>query len=409
MSITSEQSFEYAEVDGPSVEAGYSIFEHKKKLIPNEATRIDCSKQDILGENSEFKNELTNLIGESLPVIAQIGLKKGADSFFILDTTESEKYSSPYIVLKEEIDANGRSKGVMKGIWQDRPTVIGKARRHENRFNHSPYVSSSHFSLEIDGDDIVATDLESTNGTYVTGFIRPTENIFQPSSRDNIEDKFTENFVERARRLADFDDRYNKLEAPYGTYKTYSIIGRNSPTVRGGVYGTSRTQSEYVVVDADSPHIKLVEESLVNQIHTWYGSHLKGQDVLNALHHVRDTTADKMKYDLARVEDLSRPYFNNQGLIMLSDYLDEGVGVCRHQALLAAVFTEGLIRDGILDGLVHVERNHDLEANGAHAWMVYEGKDETIIVDPAQNFVGTREKARQEGRWRYYVDASRQQ
>ena len=118
-------------------------------------------------------------------------------------------------------------------------------------------------------------------------------------------------------------------------------------------------------------------------------------------------TARHMRYDLGAITAMCGPYYSSHGIIPLSEFVDAGIGVCRQQALLAATLTESLIERRRLHGSVHVERNHDVEAHGAHAWAVLnsEGADD-IIIDPAQGFVGTRDEARAEGRWHYYVDVS---
>jgi transglutaminase-like putative cysteine protease len=115
-----------------------------------------------------------------------------------------------------------------------------------------------------------------------------------------------------------------------------------------------------------------------------------------------------MPYNLEAAENLSRPHYGTKGLISLSEYVERGVGVCRHQCLLAAVILETLAENKIVAGKSGVERNHDLDANGAHAWATFETPGgQKFVLDPAQDFVGTKDKAHAEGRWKYYLPADR--
>jgi hypothetical protein len=69
---------------------------------------------------------------------------------------------------------------------------------------------------------------------------------------------------------------------------------------------------------------------------------------------------------------------------------------------------ETLIDDKILIGRTGVEHNYDTDVRGAHAWAVFETPGGKIyVIDPAQNFVGTKDKARAEGHWKYDLLADR--
>ena len=70
------------------------------------------------------------------------------------------------------------------------------------------------------------------------------------------------------------------------------------------------------------------------------------------------------------------------------------------------ILAESLVEKGILLGQVGVERNNDIDAHGAHAWAIFKTLDgKSIVVDPAQNFVGTKQQARRERRWKYDLPA----
>jgi hypothetical protein len=88
----------------------------------------------------------------------------------------------------------------------------------------------------------------------------------------------------------------------------------------------------------------------------------------------------------------------------LSVFVRRGFGVCRHQGLLAAYLLERLVDDGILQGHAGVERNELPDAGGGHAWAIFHTSNESIVVDPAMGFLGTKDEARREGHHEYALD-----
>ncbi len=381
-----------------------SYYKHNYRLEKGGSETLDIYGRQLIAEDDLFVDEVELLTGERLAAVAEVGVPhlrdphKPVDRFIVLDTTGSLRYEAPYILFREE---DGRP--VAKGIWPGKTTVVGRKLEHKNKFHHSEYVSGSHFSVKLNDSGLEVTDLHSTNGTSVTGFIVADgeAEVFRDPNNGIIAN-FTEEFGKRAAgRLIGFNEQQG-ARTPYGTLEGYAIIGRNSLTVRGGVYGTIRPDSEFVLIDHESPQVKELERELLLRT-----SGIKDGDFVKLLPHVRALTAERMKYDLAKVESICSPYYSVHGIIRLSELIDAGVGVCRQQALLAATLIESLIEKGKLHGSVHVERNHDTEAHGAHAWAVLSGASkEDIIIDPAQKFLGTRKTARESGKWRYYVDVS---
>lgn len=381
-----------------------SFYEEHHRLEKGGTVTLDVHNKELIHADDPFFSEVEAMTGERLTPVAIIGVApsrkvaRPIDRFIVLDTALSKRYAAPYVLLKEE---NGEP--VVKGVWAHKPAVVGRNLKHENRFHHSEYVSASHFSVQLSAKGLEVTDLHSTNGTSVTGFIvRDFGSEQEVFRRQAVVASFTEEFGKRAQHLIGFNERRSG-QAPYGTFEGYAVIGRDSPTVRGGVYGTLKPNSEFVVVDHKSLQVEALDREL--QMRT---AAVKHDDVKQLLESVSRLTAEHMRYDLAKTEALCRPYYDAHGIIALSEFIDAGVGVCRQQALLAATLTETLIEEGKLRGTVHVERNFDREAHGAHAWAVWGGAGvDDIIIDPAQGFVGTREQAKGLGRWRYYIDASR--
>lgn len=112
-----------------------------------------------------------------------------------------------------------------------------------------------------------------------------------------------------------------------------------------------------------------------------------------------ESATEKLDYDKPMADAVSELYSDKK--IDLEVFLNEGKGVCRHQALLAAYYIERSIDGGFMKGSVSVDRN-SIEGRGGHAWARYTASDGTVyILDPAQQFVGTLEDSRSNGGWNY--------
>jgi hypothetical protein len=363
---------------------GFAYVE-RLKLEPKKEIEIDTT-QSLL-DVPEVQKEM----GVQGRLIA--GVRAGGMSFLLLDTRSTRQYQTPFLITTDTYEHNSTTG--YKGIHPDEPVVIGR-HHYVSRFQYDKKISRDHFSVTYsEGEDkLFIQDEGSVNGTLLTGYVLSEK---RTSQRD-IHHEFTSRVVEDVEHGRSFGDRDS--ETPYGYYRNHPIIGRRSATVRGGVYGTR--ESEFIVVDDKSQLLKQTVDAFMGTLPSGEDAEtLSTQMILNK---ITLRVANIMRYDLGQTERMSRPHYGNKGLIDLSEYVEQGVGVCRHQALLAAHLIEEVISRGYLAGRVGVERNHDLEANGAHAWAVYKSDTSAdVIVDVAQSFVGSRKRAQQEGRWRYMV------
>lgn len=257
-------------------------------------------------------------------------------------------------------------------------------------------MSRDHFSVVYDEreDKLLVADEASTNGTYLTGFTPDIDRLHAKG----IKAEFTRQAVDELQYERNYGEK--DAEAPHGRHRNHPIIGRRSPTVRNGVYGTR--SSEFILVDDKSQLLKKTVADFMSTLPSHEEAATLNVEFL--LKKVSFRVANILHYDLDETERISSPHYGNKGLIDLSEYVEAGVGVCRHQALLAAHLIEEVIDRGYLAGQAGVERNYDTEANGAHAWAVFKSDTiDDVIIDPANHFVGSRKKAQQEGRWRYIV------
>ena len=118
-----------------------------------------------------------------------------------------------------------------------------------------------------------------------------------------------------------------------------------------------------------------------------------------AYRHVKE----RMKYDQEAVDRIftEKARGVNHQKVALEVYIDEGVGVCRHQALFVGLLLEHLIKDGLLSGKVNVDRNMNRRANeedkyDGHSWVRYtDSNGKVYIVDVAQHQNDTLQNLRQ--------------
>ena len=109
---------------------------------------------------------------------------------------------------------------------------------------------------------------------------------------------------------------------------------------------------------------------------------------------------EKLKYDLEATNKIAL----DSQKVALNYYIQEGVGVCRTQAVLAAYQIERLIKSGELQGAVSIDRSSRVNPDGdgsGHAWARYtDEKGRVFIIDPAQKYVGPLE-ASPDKNWDY--------
>lgn len=310
--------------------------------------------------------------------------------FVIIDSRQEPKVDAPFLLV------NGHNFSQQKLVLPNKELMVG-TQHHTDIFDYAQGVSRNHFSMRYDtkSDRLHITDHTSTNGTLATGF------EIQPDTEDengNISANYTRMLEEELKGDALYVPPTE--DAPYGKYEGHPVIGSRSKSMRNGIYGTQH--SEQLVVDDTQIVVKNAVNYVMGRVRMFAANGAGQREILHA---VESGVGEILAYDLPAVERLSSPHYEGRGMIPLSDYIKAGIGVCRHQAVMAALVMEKAIETGLLHGSVGVQRNVDYEANGAHAWAVFrDGANHAIIVDPAQEFVGTREETKGDPtRWRYYI------
>lgn len=172
-----------------------------------------------------------------------------------------------------------------------------------------------------------------------------------------------------------------------GKYAGRPIIRMDS-RIDGGVY-LGAVAREAIVVDSEKDEILMeVYHAAIRRC-----SDDEGVDRSLVIRTVYDSVLDNMKYNNAAVQEMTAKYeLDNDGRVALGMFIREGIGVCRHMGLLAGFLLEKFIDDEYIRGKVSVDRRSLYM--GGHGWCRYvNSKGTTLIIDPAQKFMGTLEQA----------------
>jgi hypothetical protein len=366
-------------------------------------------KRTPMGPNDTYALDLGTPIKEDefglakrvYPSGSLVAVIEAADKRFgLVDIRSNRELTNPpadFLLIDDSFDMRAAKEGSSKGfkaIRQSRePVTIGRGHLTK-RFEYSEHVSADHFEIDYHDNALRIKNLEPTNATALQTATPPHLEADAIGGRTFIAS-------ERARETGFYGQPTKS--APYGTYLNHPIIGKNSPTVENGVYmgGSSR---EAIVVDGESETLQKSFQGLLEKIH-----YAKPPDLISVLKIIKMHVQQEMPYDGPKTEQISSKYKGDM-LVGLSQYINQKAGVCRHQALFASYLTNRLIQEGILYGESHVQRNNVPDFGGAHGWATFVAPDGTeYVIDPAQNFEGTKEEARrQTGKWQYYVPLEEQ-
>lgn len=270
---------------------------------------------------------------------------------------------------------------------RDNPSVL-------KRFDGLDELSRRHFSLDYSQAGLQLSDLQSSNGTQATYLpyrVRGDRTVLAGQRLQN-EGRF---------RRAD-------EQSPHGYMDGLPIIGRESRRVSGGVYlGGSAREAITVLPDQDprieAAYQRFAARQMLGQAVRRVLRPSVESDVRGNLRAVKTAVRATMTYASDEVDTLSLQYRGDQQ-VSLGEFIERGIGVCRHQGLLAAYFMERMTEDGRLGGIrIRMSRSSIPEFGGTHAWaelVAHDGRE--YVVDPAQNFVGRKEDARRKpGAWDY--------
>lgn len=274
---------------------------------------------------------------------------------------------------------------------------------------HSRDVSRQHIIVSRNNGKILLKDVSSNGSKYNTnGLVAPIE---EPSNPDV--DEYTANHTLTAEEFAELRRQLRREDDGRKTFWGRETIGRDSEI--GGTSTASvdirswQAGAEAIVVDGKRAETKKFYDAYVDgamgklqqkaaeKSRNWVSE----SDVTQAIF---ETISERMQYDLDLVNDWSKRLHQiapDHRKVDLSAYLEEGKGVCRHMALMAAWLGGEFKAMGYLTGKLTAEVNQRSRI-GAHEWARYTDVNGNVtIIDPAQQYYGPLENAQS---WDYRRD-----
>ncbi len=353
-----------------------------KDMEPMEQQEIDRSSAMVEAADA---SEHYGINGRIL-----VSIQAGDMNYMIADVARDPRFPVSTIIMDGPLqpDESGQITRGYVPVSTGEFVNVGRL-YHADQLSYSDEVSRRHFAVSLKEGNPVVHNYEPANGTHLVWY----EQAAAAPVKSEHDASRTQMAVDRIRDSADY--RGPDAHSPYGYYVDRQIIGRDTQQIEGGVYlgGTAR---EAVTVDGDSPALREVYRGLLGRIQESPPSDMRG--VLVA---IKDVVSEAMPYDADKAEAISEAYYGDK-LIDLGEYVRQQAGVCRHQNLLAAWLAEKLVHDGILPPAgVAVERNTVPDMGGTHAWATFKGGEEPIVIDASQDFVGTKQEARDRGLWEY--------
>jgi hypothetical protein len=319
-------------------------------------------------------------------ILATINVGQSKE-LWVLDMRDEDRFQrdgAAYVLYDPAHDVNDIG---FKGIRPGDSLDFGRSSNY-GRFSFPLRVSRNHFRISCDENmGLAVTDLNSTNGTIIT--------IGAPA--EESESTFFWNYTLKP----DNFHRNGLFEENGKTYivilgNKYECLDRDSESFNGKVdlYASPRT----IRVDGESVEISSIYNRLKRQ--TDWMRFLGRADTESVLKEVEKAVGLALSYSRdgeKRVFDLESDFDGPTGrsLTDLSAFVRYRTGVCREQALLSACLLEKLKDDGVLNGIIHVERNirPDDKGGGGHEWATFqpESSDDVYVIDVAQHFTGKKE------------------
>ncbi|HSX08808.1 MAG TPA: hypothetical protein VLF93_01520 [Candidatus Saccharimonadales bacterium] len=323
------------------------------------------------------------------------GITVADENFYLIDTRFDPR--APYLMLtsgRYNAIYDPRRKPEYLNLEAGRLRAVGRnPDASEKIFSHTDHMARHAFGIMYDGQSTVTvTNDEPTNPTLLTGHL--TELDAGYSQRDSgiivpnlVLPDIREGYTEGAQYVHG-DGRVDLERTPYGYLEgtDYAIIGRNSPTVKGGVYLTSgylKSNHEAILVDDWAPELQESQEKIVKRVAERFRAE-GNVSVRDILIEVRNASRNSMRYDKDEVERLIEQLYGEDGIVPLSAFRRAGIATCRYHNVDAALQMEALIEAGYLNGRSVVERKID----ETHAWAIFFEKSNydpryAWVVDPS--------------------------
>lgn len=185
-------------------------------------------------------------------------------------------------------------------------------------------------------------------------------------------------------------------EQPEGYYNGRPIISRDTPVDGGVDIRSASFDAEAITLDTAThrDEYDLLYKDFLKEYETaCFGSADTEKRAIMAAYR---TVSSRMKYS-----EQSVGYDAKGREIDLIRYIRAGVGVCRHMSLASTWLLQEAYDKGLVDGWASSDANYSPGSSG-HQWTRYTSPNGRVtIVDNAQNYIGSLERAILLRRWDY--------
>ncbi|MDC0357496.1 hypothetical protein OAO01_01675 [Oligoflexia bacterium] len=199
--------------------------------------------------------------------------------------------------------------------------------------------------------------------------------------RDSDSEKLGHRFKEAALRLKSRPDYTASTTsyAPYGCVRERVVIGECTK-INGGVYFGSPAH-EAVVVDEDYGQLHPAYMQLMVLFARDHKNKKKVEPEI--LPYIVELVTQKLRFSTEKVSTLhEKMQVEIDQKVALDMYLKEGVGLARHQVLLAAYLLEKLKMRGFIEGCWYIESRYTPDAPHSEKLIYTDANGDLFTFDP---------------------------
>lgn len=194
-------------------------------------------------------------------------------------------------------------------------------------------------------------------------------------------------FMEAAARVYESPhyEKSSTSEAPYGYFRGRHIIGECTQ-MSGGIF-VGATMHEAVVIDEKYGLLAPIFEGMLDTALSLKKHRIQYEQEIFA--EVLDIVRKTLKFDREGVEKISQQErVTNDEKIALDVYVQHGIGVARHQVLLAAYLLEKLRTAGIISGIPAID-NYISDSFPEREMLIYTTEaGHHFKFDPVERSIG---------------------
>lgn len=120
------------------------------------------------------------------------------------DLKNPEGWNAPYLIVDpQSFNEDDEQPTGYKGLWDRNPIILGRE-HHNDRFNFSPEVSREHVHLITRDNELIISDLDSTNGTWIVEHKPKRKHGLKQKRTEQPKTVIAESKLDKAVKIAGF-------------------------------------------------------------------------------------------------------------------------------------------------------------------------------------------------------------